>query len=283
MSYTEKRRKSFGRGWRGSGKAKHDTNLAMQNFKSRSKLSQAQDLHKFASIAPNISVYLKAPGEWDWKGVDTPSKLAELTKKSNVEIVVKDESIKEKPKTHRYKVLRKDLAKKETEKELKRLEKEQEKVKAKSASAKDRENYKRDLDRLFREGKISKEVYERARLNEIEALVKAEPDVVNFTVPIIDSHKLPTQKEIYDKAAEMYMAENFKPKHGESMPETLPTKGELSEEGYLQAAKLDLMTSEDTQASRKVLDYVDGLRQELEKIGFTVEPISGFDSSNLQY
>jgi hypothetical protein len=43
------------------------------------------------------------------------------------------------------------------------------------------------------------------------------------------------------------------------------------------------MTSEDTQASRQVMDYVDNLKQQLEKIGFTIEPIAGFDSADLQY
>ena len=36
----------------------------------------------------------------------------------------------------------------------------------------------------------------------------------------------------------MYQAENFKPKYDDSAPEVNPTKGELSEEGYLQKAKL---------------------------------------------
>jgi hypothetical protein len=230
MAYSEKKRRNFVP-WRGSGKAKRDSALAKQSFENRSKRSQSQDLHKFADIAPNITVYLKAPCEWDWPGVDTPSKLAELTRKGNVELVVKDSSKKDKLKTHRYKIKKKDANKE--------LKKKQELAKA---------------------------------------------DVVMFNVPLAEKgHKLPTEKEILAEAQRLYQKENFKAIHNESMPEQMPTKGELQEEGLLNAAKLNLMTSQDTQASRSVLDYVDGLRQQLEKIGFTVEPIAGFDVSDIQY
>lgn len=69
MAYRGKSKGSYGNqrhgrsSWRGSGKAKHDTQLAMNNFKGRSKLSQAQDLHKYADIAPNIVAYLRSPSE----------------------------------------------------------------------------------------------------------------------------------------------------------------------------------------------------------------------------
>lgn len=210
--------------WKGSGKTKRNTSLAKKSFEGRSRRSKAQDLHKYAEIAPNISAYLKAPGEYDWQGIDTPDKLAGLAKKGSVRIVVKDGNTK---KTHHFKIAEK-TEKKESEKEL----------------AKSEDNN-----------------------------------------PILEkpTHKLPSQKEILEKAQAMYMAENFKPKYNDSAPEVLPTKGELAEEGYLQKAKLDLMTSEDTQASRQTLDYVDNLRGQLEKIGFTIEPIAGFDVSDLQY
>lgn len=221
-----------GSSWRGSGKAKRNTSLAKKSFEGRSKRSQAQDLHKYAEIAPNISAYLKAPGEYDWQGIDTPDKLAGLAKeKGSVEMTIKDGSAKDKPKTHRYKVVKKTEAKKEDAEKPKELAKSED----------------------------------------------------NNTILEKPTHKLPSQKEILEKAQAMYMAENFKPKYNDSAPEVLPTKGELSEEGYLQKAKLDLMTSEDTQASRQTLDYVDNLRGQLEKIGFTIEPIAGFDVSDLQY
>jgi hypothetical protein len=85
-SYRGKPKGSYGSqhrgksGFHGFGKGKRDadTLAAQRNFESRSKRSQSQDLHKFASIAPNITVYLKAPGEYDWKGVDDPNILAKI-------------------------------------------------------------------------------------------------------------------------------------------------------------------------------------------------------------
>jgi hypothetical protein len=226
--YSEKKRKSFGSGWRGSGKAKRDSNLAMANFKNRSKRSQTQDLHKYADIAPNIVAYLKAPSELDWPGVDSPSKLSELAKKGNVEMVVKDVSQKDKPKTNRFKI---------------------------------REKTDKDVDKP-------------------KELAKSDDNNPILEKP---THKMPSQDEIFRKAQALYMAEKFKPKYNDSEPEVLPTRGELAEEGYLQKAKLALMTSEDTQASRATFDYIDNLRGQLEKIGFTIEPIAGFDVSDLQY
>jgi hypothetical protein len=87
LSYTSRGGHGYGNqkhgrsSWKGSGKAKRDTKLAMDNFKDRSKRSQAQDLRRTAPIAKNISVYLKSPGELDWLGVDNPSTLSKLAKK----------------------------------------------------------------------------------------------------------------------------------------------------------------------------------------------------------
>jgi hypothetical protein len=237
LTYTEKKRRSFGRGFHGFGKGKRDadTLAAQRNFESRSKRSQNQDLHRFATIAPNIEIYLKAPGKYDWKGVDDPNILAKintvtnLAKKTPVHMIVKDGKAK---KTHHFKIVKKSEAPKEVAKELAK----------------------------------------------IEELTKNE-----LHNPIIDSHKLPSEAEILSKAQSLYMAENFKGKYEDSAPEVLPTKSELREEGFLQKAKLDLMTSQDGKASREVFDYVDHLRGELEKIGFTVTPLSGFDVSDLQY
>ena len=261
---TQKHGKSSFHGF-GKGKRDADILAAQRNFESRSKRSQGQDMHRFATIAPNIIAYLKDPTEWDWKGVDDPNVLVKinavtkLAKKRPVHMIIEDGKAK---KTHHFKIVKKSEA-------------EKLKAKAEDANAKDRENYKRDLDRQFREGKLSKEAYEKARLN-AEApkeLTKAE---VND--PIIESsHKLPSAKEILERAQELYQKENFKAVHEENMPEALPSKIELAEEGYLQKAKLDLMTSEDTTASRKVMDYVDSLRGELEKIGFDIVPIAGFE------
>jgi hypothetical protein len=217
----------------GFGRGKHDadTLMAQRNFESRSKRSQIQDLHRFATIAPNIHMYLKSPEKYDWKGVDDPNILAKLNivtklaKKKPVHMVVKDGKAK---KEHHFKIIKKSKAKKEPEKQE----------------------------------------------------LKAE---ANNPIKEEGSHKLPSEKEIYDRAVKMYQEENFKPKYEDSAPEVNPTKGELSEEGYLQKAKLSLMTSQDTVASRQTMDYIDNLRQQLEKIGFDIVPINGFSVEDLQY
>jgi hypothetical protein len=79
------------------------------------------------------------------------------------------------------------------------------------------------------------------------------------------------------------MKDNGRMDYQEGVGTNLPERNELQEEGYLNRAKLSLMTSQDTQASRQVLDYVGKMREELSKLGFDVVPISGFDVSDLQY
>jgi hypothetical protein len=130
--------------------------------------------------------------------------------------------------------------------------------------------------KVLKKSEAKKEV--QKELKAIEELSKNEE-----TNPILDARKLPTQKEILERAQQMYMHDNGRQDFQEGVGTNLPERNELQEEGYLQRAKLDLMTSEDGRASRSVMDYVDNLRQELEKIGFTVEPVAGFDVTNLQY
>ena len=267
---------------------------------------------RFAKIADNIEAYIKTPNEFDWKGIDTPNPslifshkstrekaadLSKLAKKTNnVELWIKDTSRsdisgvdtpgKAKSKeTLKAKVIRKF-------KIVKKSEAEKLKAKAEDANAKDRENYKRDLDRLFKEGKISKEAYDRARLNaeKTEELVKAKevetvkelakaesPDVVIFSSPLTEGQHMPSEEEIYAEAVRMWQKENASARHEGFLPSTAPTRGELQEEGFLKQAQLSLMTSENTVASRKVMDYIGSLRGELEKIGFDIVPIAGFE------
>lgn len=95
---------------------------------------------------------------------------------------------------------------------------------------------------------------------------------------------LPSEMEIYEEAVRLWQKENAKPKYeGFFDNVAAPTKGELSEEGYLRKAQLNLMTKDSTQASRKVDDYLQGVRSELNRLGFDVVPISGFDSTDLQF
>ena len=63
----------------------------------------------------------------------------------------------------------------------------------------------------------------------------------------------------------------------------LPEETELREEGYLKRSQIDLMTKEDGKAATAVMDYVGNIRNELQKIGFDVVPIEGFDVSDLKY
>jgi len=60
-----------------------------------------------------------------------------------------------------------------------------------------------------------------------------------------------------------------------------PTKGELSEESILWKAQFNLMTKDSTQASRQ--DYLQNIRNEVQKLGFDIVPISGSDSSDPQF
>ena len=309
MSYKGRPKGSYGAqrhskgSWHGGKKGfQHDTGVARENFESRSRRSQTQDLLKIADLAPDIQAYLHSPNRLDWANVDQvdarlifshktqrqkAADLSKLAEKAPVEAWIKNTAqsdiqnvdtppLKGKKESVKAKVIRKF-------KIVKKSEAEKLKAKAEDANAKDRENYKRDLDSQFREGKLSKEAYEKARLN-AEAPKEKELAKAEVNDPIIESsHKLPSAKEILERAQELYQKENFKAAYGESMPEILPTKLELAEEGYLQKAKLSLMTSEDTVASRKVFDYVEGLKAELQKIGFDVVPLEGFDVSDLKY
>jgi hypothetical protein len=243
LSYKGRPKGSYGQqrhskgSWHSGRKSvQHDTALARKNFESRSELSQKQDLHRFATIAPNIHIYLKSPNQYDWENVDTPNILekinvvTKLAKKTPVHLVVKDDNAK---KTTHFKLIKKSEAKKEVEKEIAK----------------------------------------------IEQLAKSE-DANN---PLKEVHKLPTQAEILAEAQRLYMKDNGRMDYQEGVGTNLPERNELQEEGYLNRAKLSLMTSQDTQASRQVLDYVGKMREELSKLGFDVVPISGFDVSDLQY
>ena len=97
-------------------------------------------------------------------------------------------------------------------------------------------------------------------------------------------NNLPTTEEIYAEAVRLWRKENTKPVHEGFLEDVAdPTRQELKEEGYLNQAKLNLMTSDDTVTSRQTLDYVDNIRVELEKIGFTVIPLEGFSVEDLSF
>lgn len=203
---------------------------AQENFDNRSLRSQHLDMIRLAPFAPNIEVYLKSPNRFDWPGIDHAKNLTEQAKEiSDIKATNGDVSlvVKNPEATKQFKVVEKDKAKDETEKELKRAEEQADKT---------------------------------------------------------TKNNLPTTEEIYAEAVRLWRKENTKPVH-EGFLENVadPTREELKEEGYLNQAKLNLMTSDDTVASRQTLDYVDNVRVELEKIGFTVIPIEGFSSEDLSF
>ena len=95
---------------------------------------------------------------------------------------------------------------------------------------------------------------------------------------------LPSEAEILAEAQRLWLKENAKPKYEGFMENVAaPTKGELSEEGYLRKAQLNLMTKDTTQASRQVEDYLQNIRNEVQKLGFDIVPISGFSSEDLSF
>jgi hypothetical protein len=131
-------------------------------------------------------------------------------------------------------------------------------------------------DKIIRKFKVEKK--DKAVKEAKDA--KKEPEKVELTAkegvnsPLVEGHKMPTEKEILERAQQLYMKANGK--FQDLLGTNLPEKSELKEEGFLKAAQLELMTKGDIKNERAILDYVGGLKNELEQIGFTVVPIEGF-------
>jgi hypothetical protein len=272
LSYKGRQKGSYGSQHRGKsgfhgfgkGKSRNDTLKAERSFENRSKRSKSQDLVRLADIAPSLTVYLKNPNRYDWPSIDTPDAalifshkskmsqavdLAKAAKKKPVEIWIKDTS----------------------QSDIKGVDSPGSK-----GSKHEKAEPKTHRFRILKKSTAEKELKKKQK-------ELAEADVVNFNIPLVEKGHMPTEKEILEKAQEMYQKENFKAIHEESMPEQMPTKSELSEEGYLQSAKLDLMTKSDTKNERQIFDYVEGLRSELNKIGFEVIPMEGFSVEDLKF
>lgn len=84
----------------------------------------------------------------------------------------------------------------------------------------------------------------------------------------LEKTRLPTKKEIFEKAQELYMADNAR--FQDLLGENLPEYTELSEEGYLRRAQHVLMSKKDPTIESKILLHVDTLKKELEQCGFKV-------------
>ena len=261
----QRRSGGFGGKGRGKGRSSNDTRLAQRDFGKRSLRSRSQDLVRIAEIAPNIEAYLKSPNEYDWKGVDcadphlifehksTREKAADLSKmaeKAPIEVWIKDTA-------------QSDIEGVDT------------------PNSKNKANIlKKRRFKIVRKEKVKEET-EKAKVETKEKakeLERAEPTDLNS--PLTDS-RMPSHKEILEHAQQLYMKDNGI--HQDFLGTNLPEETELREEGYLKRAQLDLMTKEDTQATRQVMDYVGNIRAELQKIGFDVVPLEGFDVSDLKY
>jgi len=82
--------------------------------------------------------------------------------------------------------------------------------------------------------------------------------------------RLPTQEEIYNKAVELWRQDN-----GYLDNVANPDLTELREEGLLNRAKVELMTSTSGEGEKALGGYIDKVRNELLTLGFDVVPISG--------
>ena len=246
---------------------KTDTQKARTNFAHRTIRSQTQDLIRIASIAPNIEAYLKAPNRFDWPNVDGPdpklifshktrreqaADLSKLATKAPIEVWIKDTS-------------QHDIENIDTPTKAKNKETLKGKIIRKFKVVK--------KDKAEQEAKAKKEL-EKKQLEKPKEAESIELQSKEENSPLIDGHKMPSKKEILERAQQLYMKDNgrFQDLVGTNLPE----ESELREEGYLKKAQLDLLTKEDTKASRQVMDYVGNLKNELEQIGFTVVPIEGF-------
>ncbi len=70
--------------------------------------------------------------------------------------------------------------------------------------------------------------------------------------------KMPTREEIQERATKRFFGDSLG-----SLPFITPTRGELSEGGHLQRARIELMTSEETEAKLQQRKYLDTMAQEL--------------------
>jgi len=263
----QRQRSSFGKRFgNGFKQNREDTSLAQESFEQRSKQSQVQDLIRLAPFAPNIEAYLKAPNRFDWANVDGVDPKLIFSHKTAREQATDLAKVAEKAES--VEVWVKNTAQSDLQN-----------VDDASTESKTKISAKTKRFKVVKKADKKKEIEAELKKAEEKALVTSE------TQESVESkRRLPSKEEIEAEAQQLWLKENAKPKYGDMMEGiAAPTRTELAEEGYLQMAKLKLMTSEDTEASRQTFGYVDNIRQELEKIGFTVIPMEGFSSEDLQF
>ncbi|MCL5949756.1 MAG: hypothetical protein M1490_04695 [Candidatus Bathyarchaeota archaeon] len=230
-----------------SGKGKGRFNplaKAKEVFSKRSEQSRIQDLTRIAQVAPNIDAYIQDPNKFDIPYVDMPK------------------------------------SQQETIEQLCRLASKE----PCDVTIKDKEAKKSKRVRIVKKETVKSEI-EKA-VKEAEDKMIAEL-MTSENSPILEDkpkRRLPTQEEILAEAQQIWLKDNNAAVHeGFFEGVSAPEKGELAEEGYLQKAKLKLMTTQDTFAERQTSDYLDSMRQQLNKLGFDIVPISGFESIDLRF
>ena len=234
------------------GFSQRDMRLAEAAFSGRSSRSQDTDLAKEAPKAENLEMWLHSPASLDIPGIDSPL------------------SMNPKERQQQVKAIAETASKRVVEIQVKSSTKQGQKIKRFRVVPKAKA--KAETEKALKE-------IEKKTETEIKELAKVDAPKAKE----IASH-LPSQEEIYAEAVKMWQLENNKGVHEGFMENVAnPTRGELQEEGLLNQAKLRLMTSQDTVASRQTMDYVENIRNELQKIGFDVVPISGFDVSDLKF
>lgn len=256
MSYSGRGGHGYGgqqrRGFFGLGKGKKAFNRnvekAKKAFEKRSERSKTQDLVRLAEIAPSLTAYLKTPNQYDFPGVDMPklSKAQQAIQMAKISLKEPSEIIVE------------------------------------DKSLADVSKQKRSF-KVVKKDKVKEETEQQLSKAE-EALLAELTSGPNSPLLEQPKHRMPSQQEILETAQQMWMADNNQPKFGGFLENvSAPERIELAEEGYLQRAKLALMTKSDTKNERAVLDYVQNIRVELQKIGFDVVPISGFNVSDVSF
>jgi hypothetical protein len=132
--------------------------------------------------------------------------------------------------------------------------------------------------RIVKKEDAKTEVEAAAKEAEDKLIMELQAQENSPILPDKPKRRLPSADEIYMEAVKLWRDQN-----GYLEDVANPTRVELQEEGLLNQAKLRLMTSADTDAERQTFDYLSGMRQKLNSLGFDIVPLSGFESTDLRF
>ena len=212
-----------------------------------------QDLIRFADLAPNLVAYLKAPNKFDFPNVDTP----------DPKLIFSHKTVREKAA---------DLAKLASKTPLEVWIKDTSQHDIEGVDTPQSKNKEPIQTKILRKFRIVKKTPEKPKESEKPKETSLKPKELDVNNPLSDKTHMPSHAEIVNKAQELYMKD-----HRDET--TLPNEADLKSEeaDYLRNAQIELMTSESGHAEKVVMGYVENLRNELNKIGFDVVPLSGFE------